>query len=68
MLRVGRPSPKVIVIFTYRGSLLYEQVFKYYRNHVNNNPLSTVDMIRVGGLDPRDSDKINSEEKYGVRK
>ncbi len=68
MLRVGRPSPKVIVIFTYRGSLLYEQVFKYYRNHVNNNPLSTVDMIRVGGLDSRDSDEMISEKEYDIKK
>ncbi len=68
MLRGGRPSPEAAAISTYKDSPLHEQVLKYYRNHVNNNPPSTVNMIRVGGLDPRDSDKINSEEEHDIKK
>ncbi len=62
VLKIERPSSEAIIIPIYKNSLLYKQILEYYRNYVNNNPFSTIDMIRVGGLNSRDNDKISSEK------
>ena len=65
-LKVGRPSFEAAVISIYKDSSLYKQVLEYYRNYVNNNLSSTVDIIRVEELNPRDSDKINLKKEYDI--